>query len=92
MIFDLLLDLASFFDRSNTLYAAYKAAWKNRVATGDDSPNQLFVEMKKRSVPGAYDGSDSPRISPALLEWASGIEPREARKALRDAPTKRQGV
>lgn len=89
MILDLLLDVADLLDRSRTLHAAYKAAWKHRVATGDDSTDRLVQEMKQRSVPGAYDAADSPRVAPAFRAWADGVEPRAARAALRRAPTRR---
>lgn len=89
MIADLLMDIAAFFDRSNTLHAAYKAAWKHRVATGDDSTDRLILEMKERSVPGAYDDADSPRISPALRAWTQGIDPLKARQTIQRAPTRR---
>jgi hypothetical protein len=77
---DLLVDLLGIFDRSNTLYAAYRAAWDKRLATGEASAELLSAELKVRSVPGAYDPADSPRVEPAFRAWTEGTTPREAKK------------
>lgn len=88
-VLGLVLDLFDVFDRSDTLYAAYKGAWKRRMATGDDDLGLLEAEMKNRNVPGAYDPHDSRRIAPAVRAWAGGIAPREARSDIKHAPKHR---
>ncbi|MFC5679616.1 hypothetical protein [Aeromicrobium endophyticum] len=81
------------FDRSgrtSSLYTAYRAAWRRRIKDRDPDLGLLVAEMKRRSVPGAYDPLDSPRIAPAVEAWLSGTEPREARATLASTSGKRK--
>ena len=76
--------------RTGSLYAAYRAAWKRRIKDRDPGVGLLVAEMKRRSVPGAYDPLDSPRIAPAVQAWLSGTEPRDARAILGGISGKRK--
>ena len=76
--------------RTGSLYAAYRAAWKRRIKDRDPDLVLLIAEMKRRSVPGAYDQLDSPRVAPAVHAWLSGIGPRDARASLTPGPGRRK--
>lgn len=89
MVVDILMEvLERLFDRSGTLYDAYRRAWRRRRALGNDDVEVLRQELVTQSVPGAYDDDTSPRIAPALRAWKDGQSPREVRRDLRRAPTK----
>ena len=89
-VFELILDLLDvLFDRSPTLYSGYRAAWRKRQKSGNAAIEVLTQELKTRSVPGAYDPLDSPRLAPAILAWEAGTVPRDARAELKRAPKRR---
>jgi hypothetical protein len=89
VLIDLMIALFEPLDRSSSLYAAYRAAWKKRISDSDPDLGLLVTQMKRRSVPGAYDSLDSPRIAPAVEAWLSGTRPRDARVAIKRAPVQR---
>lgn len=89
-LFELLVDLVGdLLDRSATLYSGYKAAWRKRQRSGDESVDLLLHELQVRHVLGAHDPLDSPRIAPAITAWESGRRPREVRRELRRVPKTR---
>jgi len=88
LVVDLVTEIISSLDRSHTLTSAYKRAWKRRLKTGDASVDLLVKTMKERSVSGAYDELDSPRIAPAVQAWQANLPPRDAKQMLKRAPKK----